>query len=906
MTATVVESGEGPLEDGQPGVVTTGAPHLTHIDALDGLRGIAVAGVLAFHLGYLKGGYLGVDLFFVLSGFLITSLLVAEWGASGAVALGRFWVRRARRLLPAMLLVLLAVALYGWLLAGPLELERLRDDGLATLLYAANWHSIVDQVSYWQTFAAPSLLAHTWSLAIEEQFYLLWPLLVVLVLRVLHGSLRVLLGLTLAMAAASAVTMIVLHHAGDDPTRVYFGTDTRAASILVGAALALVLAIRGPIVGRHLGRAVGALGIVAAAFLVVCWTTVAGTSDWLYEGGLFLCGMAVVAIIASIVRPAPGVLGAVLSVRVLRWLGTISYGLYLWHWPVIVVLDEQRTGLDGLPLAVLRVTVSIGIAVASYVWVERPIRYGSLGRTRSIVLLPTSFAVCALSLVLVARGAPALPGPIALPTIPLVTTPSGSSAPTTVSNAATTTVAGGRPVAVIAPLRLMVAGDSGAYYLGEGLASETKAAGGEVSNLGAVGCGINGRTDPRTRMPGGQYLTDPPGCSTWAERWSGEVARFKPNVSLLTLAWPGYGDRMIDGTWRHPCDPVFDRWYAGEAQAAVRALSSPGNHVVVALTAYSSLPLASDAHQRVDCLNDAYRAGAVAAPGTTIVDVNAFVCPAGTCITQQDGTTLRPDGVHFQGPGALLAARWLLPSLTPDPLPAASTTTAPPDTTAPATTTPVAPLRTLVLGDSTAYTLAAGFPASSEELQVAGAASVGCGIADGEPFDTMPVPVPAKCRTWRTEWTDALQRFQPRVVVLMLGAWEVLDHRVNGVVYSFPSPGWHAVVDKALTDAVTLAASTNAELAVLEVPCYHQSAHSSVPAQQRNELARVDALNDQLRQLVAANPRSALVPVGDLVCRQHPTDDLRYDGVHLSAQGAATVWSWLTPRLQALVASPPP
>jgi len=210
-------------------------PKLEHVPALDGLRGIAVVGVLAFHLGHLRGGYLGVDLFFVLSGYLITSLLLVEWEHTGRIGLGAFWSRRARRLLPALFLLIGAVAVYAWTSPPAIVPGALRGDALATLGYVANWHAVLAHHGYWELFAAPSLLAHTWSLAIEEQLYVVWPLVVVVALR--FGR-RAVLWTALALAVASALTMIVIHGAGDDTARAYYGTDTRAAAVLIGAALA--------------------------------------------------------------------------------------------------------------------------------------------------------------------------------------------------------------------------------------------------------------------------------------------------------------------------------------------------------------------------------------------------------------------------------------------------------------------------------------------------------------------------------------------------------------------------------------------------------------------------------------------------------------------------------------------
>ncbi len=232
-----------------------------HLPALNGLRGVAVIGVVAYHLqiGWAKGGYLGVDLFFVLSGFLITTLLLEEWVGTGRVNLGAFWGRRARRLLPALFLVVLALALYlicNAVWGGPganglIDLSGLRGDAIATLLYVNNWHLIFAHQSYFAQFSTPSPLQHTWSLAIEEQFYLVWPPLLLVVLRYgRRGWRRVGVTVTIALGVGSSVLMAALFHPGVDPSRIYYGTDTRLFDLMAGATLAFLVAAR-----RQPGRA---------------------------------------------------------------------------------------------------------------------------------------------------------------------------------------------------------------------------------------------------------------------------------------------------------------------------------------------------------------------------------------------------------------------------------------------------------------------------------------------------------------------------------------------------------------------------------------------------------------------------------------------------------------------------
>ena len=251
---------------------------LPHVAALDGLRGLAIAGVLVFHGGHLTGGYLGVDLFFVLSGFLITSLLLAESGSSGRIALGAFWARRARRLLPALAATLFGVALYCLLVEGPADLEQIRGDALATIGYVANWRAVNAHQDYWALFQAPSPLQHTWSLAIEEQFYLVWPPVFVGLLAWWRRRTPAAVLVTAAIGSIAASVLMAWLYDPANVSRVYYGTDTRAAAILVGAALAAALVLWRPVRGRAARVALETAGLVGIAFLSWAWARLPGES----------------------------------------------------------------------------------------------------------------------------------------------------------------------------------------------------------------------------------------------------------------------------------------------------------------------------------------------------------------------------------------------------------------------------------------------------------------------------------------------------------------------------------------------------------------------------------------------------------------------------------------------------
>lgn len=600
-------------------------PKLEHVPALDGLRGVAVVGVVAFHLGHLRGGYLGVDLFFVLSGYLITSLLLVEWEHTGRIGLGAFWSRRARRLLPALFLLIGAVAVYAATSPPALVPSALRGDALATLGYIANWHAVLAQHGYWELFAAPSLLAHTWSLAIEEQLYVVWPLIVVVALR--FGR-RALLWTALVLAAASALAMIVVHGAGDDTARAYYGTDTRAAAVLVGAALA-----------AWRGRRT-AMFQLAAVPLAIAWFTVAGTSNGLYEGGFALGSAAGALVVAGVLERGP--LTTVLSMRPLRHLGAISYGVYLWHWPVFVVLDA-RTSLSGWPLLVAKLAITLAISEASFHLLELPIRRGTLRGWRVRIAAPVAAATAVVA-TLLGTAAPVPASAAPAPTAPAPARPAPARAPTTVS-------------------RLLVVGDSGAAFLGDGLARIGATRRVEVRNAGTISCGII--TDGgRLRLDGGGELDDPSWCAGWPDRWRAELDAFKPDVVLLVIGWPGLGDRRVDGEWRHPCDPVFDTRYRDVTRVALSVLAGASRRVVIADSPYLTLPVVqSDAAKRVDCLNRTYRAAA-RLTRASVLPIGEWLCSsARRCTITSDGVTLRPDGIHFRDAGADIAARWVLEQL---------------------------------------------------------------------------------------------------------------------------------------------------------------------------------------------------------------------------------------------------
>jgi peptidoglycan/LPS O-acetylase OafA/YrhL len=675
---------------GAPEDAVGGSSRFGYVPPLDGIRAFAVLAVMAYHggVGWEQGGFLGVDAFFVLSGFLITSLLVDEWRGTGSIGLGAFWARRARRLLPALLLLLGAVALYGAYLAPADTLHGLRLDALFTLGYSANWHQVLAGHDYFAQSALPSPLLHTWSLAIEEQFYLVWPPVVLAVLGWKGRELgrgarfgeagrrasRFLLRIALAGAVASAVEMALLYHPGGDPTRVYYGTDTRAQSILVGAALALLLGNR----TRAIPRA-GRGGLVVAAVLGSCfvgwmWTDATGSTPWLYRGGFLLgalCVAALIACVSLLPRSAPS---RVLSLSPLRFVGRISYGLYLWHWPIYLVLDSTRTGLVGYELLAVRVAASFAAASASYYLLERPVRRGALRAWRSWAATPLAAGgACAAVLVATAGAAGgAVPvtaaGTLAPHSLASSSLPSSQGQDASSAGGAS---AGGAPGGGPSgpPVKLMLVGDSVALTLGQGMSLDGPRYGVDVMDKAILGCGL--ATGGEIYGTGAVTSQDP-SCVNWPSIWASDVTQYDPDVvAVLVGAWE-VQDWFRDGRWEHIGDPDFDAYELQQMQRAVDVLSAKGARVAFLTSPYydhgeqpNGEPWPEDAPWRVDRLNKLMGEVAAQNPGVvSVVPLGAMLSPGGRYSTVVDGVTARwSDGVHITIPGGEYVGRFVLPQL---------------------------------------------------------------------------------------------------------------------------------------------------------------------------------------------------------------------------------------------------
>ena len=622
---------------------------------LDGLRAIAVGGVIAYHLNrsWLPGGFLGVDLFFVLSGYLITTLLVTEYQRTGRLDLPAFWSRRVRRLLPALLVLLLVISVVTLVGGDELTAASARGDMLATLFYVANWHFILTDQSYFNQFVAPSPVRHAWSLAIEEQFYLFWPLVTSVVLARL-GS-RMLAAVAVAASLASIVTMWLLFDASADPSRAYYGTDARIYELLIGALLAMVLAStrRDRALAMTRPLAVPCLIVVLAAM----WLLPDSASIYYHGGGPAFAVMAAV-LIAGLEGGSR--LAGLLSLKPIVAIGLISYGLYLWHWPVTLFVGGQM-GPTSAPLAAItEVLATVTLAGISYVVVERPIRRGGrigsfrLNPRRLLAVVPASSGIVALAIVL-ATSTRAIPpwagdgGPITVQIQPGDASQAGST------------------------LTVGVVGDSVMLSAEPGLRSVAQARGWTLVEAAFAGCpvgyqplfdqnGVESSFNDRctaVRAAHDALIAARPGLIIWHDLQS-VLSRRAPDGQLLVAGSPGWSEDLL-----------------AEWELVLDHLTASGSRVVIVLPPLRSQDAAGCAGSvRPDRCADVQAQDGIIRTATELfwsrikdrsdvrlLQIDPLLCPNGyPCPATVDGIEVRKrdwDQTHFTQAGA----EWIAPRL---------------------------------------------------------------------------------------------------------------------------------------------------------------------------------------------------------------------------------------------------
>ena len=352
----------------------------TVIPGLDGLRALAITAVLIYHLApqVLGGGFIGVDIFFVVSGFLITTLLLRELAKNKRINLPRFWLRRARRLLPALFVCVIVSVTVAFIVGGDL-LVGIGRQTLGALTFSNNWVEIIAGSSYFAR-TSPQLFLNFWSLAVEEQFYLFWPLLLGLVLALARrGKQRAYVAL--GIAAVSAIWMAICVSPGHDSTRAYYGTDTHLFGLMIGIALAFAWSYRGPVDNPSFTRWRTLVTLISLGVLIALMILLAEDSIWTFRGGLQLASLTTAVLIATVINGGNPLL-PILQARPVVWIGERSYGIYLWHWPVILIVDAlwPATTVGTISWWISRIvalTLTLLIAAASYRWLETPIRqYG--------------------------------------------------------------------------------------------------------------------------------------------------------------------------------------------------------------------------------------------------------------------------------------------------------------------------------------------------------------------------------------------------------------------------------------------------------------------------------------------------------------------------------------------------
>jgi peptidoglycan/LPS O-acetylase OafA/YrhL len=641
-----------------------------HLPALDGIRAFAVTAVVLYHFGVpgVSGGLLGVDVFFVLSGFLITSLLCGEHLKRGSIRLGQFWARRARRLLPGLFLLLLGVASYAWVFRNSVDVSTIRGDAIATLLYFANWHFIFTNQGYFAQSITHSPLLHMWSLAVEEQYYLVWPMVAFFVLR--RGGPRLMAWVAGVGAAASALLMASMYLAGISTNRLYYGTDTRSQALFVGSLLG-ALAVRRdwrvvPAEQASTGRGrIGGvvLAVCGAGGLIWLWHSVGGQSPFLYQGGFLVVALATGAVITSVTSWRTSVLSRVLSFPLFTYIGRISYGLYLYHWPLSLAIDNQHTGLSGSTLLVVRLGATLFAAVVSFHLVEQPIRTGQLTRGRRGLPIAAGGAVATAAIVVLATITPAAA------VIPVALTKGSPGLHKTeheqleAAHAFTTN-----------PIRFLLFGDSVAVTTTTGLSvGDTPRYGVDVLDAGVLGCDL----DIGPSILGGvTYPAEPTqNCGPWPTLWARCVYKYRPQVVGLLIGRFELADHIRNGQLVYLGQPAWDAHLVSQLDQAIKIFTAYGAHVVIFTFPYidpsgeqaNGDPWPENLPSRVVIWNQLLRQVVSANPSTTtLINLNQMLDPDGHYTYTIDGIAVRypnGDGIHVSKAGGLYLQAKILPEV---------------------------------------------------------------------------------------------------------------------------------------------------------------------------------------------------------------------------------------------------
>ena len=864
-------------------------PRFGHQPALEGLRGVAVGAVLLFHAGFdwAAGGFIGIDVFFVLSGFLITTLLLTESSETGGVSMRRFWNRRFRRLLPAVLAMLVVVAVGTVFFAEAGELQRIRVDGIATLLYVNNWAQIYEDVGYFDLFSTPSPLLHTWSLSVEEQYYVIWPVVIGLIARQMlrsgrrrrqHTFRRRVAQVATVGAIASACLMIAGWYWGWSISRLYFGTDTRAQALLAGSALA-VLRWRRWRDPNSTAKANPWLDIAGLAGLVVVGAFIARhwADGFLNRGGYSLLAVAAAVVIAAATAPSTRVTPRVLAIPPLLWLGRISYGAYLWHWPIFVWLSEKSTGWGFWPVTAARFALTIAVSVISLKLIEDPFRYRIRWRP--------SLAVVASVLAGVA---------IVAATVGAAPTDADRFEADQERNAAPPTTTTIPPPATST---VLVVGDS--------LASSV------ARNWSHPELTIVDRSYPDC----GEAATDPAACGQWTTDWPAAIAEVDPDITLLIArSWHALSqDPALEIDYdldiAKPTNLLVD-----EVGDVADAAGAAGGSLVIATPPPSALDPEEAPIARM--FEGVAQQTALVRPDE-IAHVSLSPDCAEPCDTASAGLTPGPVGMEVSG----LAAPTVQQDLGDDVRERHVELW---DRTQQELSGTDGLTRLLMVGDSVGWSLGSywwgqdGRPGPDDDISLWNRAQFFCELDDGPRHEESgKVELADRCVDWRNDWARYIDEFDPHVVMLMVGSWQVFDREVEGEVLEWGSPEYDEQLTGLLQEAVEI---LSAQGAIVQIATQAEPVMAPGDANAPREWwddpkPRFDHMNALLREVAAANPQTTeLIELASLVCPAEPcpteiqtpggTVALRPDGVHYGAAGGPVVAEWLSPGIRAHTETP--
>ena len=632
---------------------------LAYAPALDGLRALCLLAVLCFHsdFAWMSGGFLGVSTFFTLSGFLITALLVAEYDRESSISPAVFWSRRLRRLTPAAFLTVAAVVVSAPLWLPLAQQERLAADAIAAVTWLVNWRFVQAEYAYELIFTDPSPLQHFWSLAIEAQFYLFFPLLVAAVLRA-GLSRRGLSFVVIVFLGLSVLLSFVPGIAEEGQYRIYYGSDTRAAEILVGSLGAIWFLGRQGKPAEEISGLLRWIALPALAALVVAWHYTQVDDSWLYRGGFLAYAMVSVVVVVAAMVSTP--LQRLLSINWLVWLGRVSYGAYLYHWPVFLILSESRTGLGAGVLFALRVGVTFALAGASARWIEEPIR-------RHRVLGDRAFlGSCVGGLFLIGSVAVAM-SPLSLDQRMLAL---DIAVPETAGQLAPQ-VPGAE--SRVEKRRLALFGDSMALSLVPGLQVFAKENPGFrlVRGDTSLGCGVVAEGEYHNH---GHWWKAAAGCRDAPGRWGDSAIASRVDIAIvLSGAWESRDWRLSpEGSRLQLGDPLFDAMVAEQIASAMDSLVEKGATVLWLTVPHLGIPpgiqpskraafRAPSEPERQDRLNQLIREVAGSRSEVQVIDLASAVegWPGG-----EFDVSLRPDLTHFGGRGSVrIVRRFLGPAI---------------------------------------------------------------------------------------------------------------------------------------------------------------------------------------------------------------------------------------------------